>query len=187
MIDSQGYRANVGIVITNDKQQVLLAKRYKEDAWQFPQGGIDPNEGDLEALFRELNEEVGLSANQVRIIAKTPKWLRYDLPDYRIRRGQKPVCIGQKQIWFLLKLTTDDSHIKLDTHASIEFDDWAWVDYWQPIEKVIDFKKNIYEDMLKALAPVLFNNQHKIPSRYVRPLQCVAIPFNQENPQKPDK
>ncbi len=101
--------------------------------------------------------------------------MRYDLPDYHIRRQQKPVCVGQKQVWFLLRLTCDESNIKLDNHSDIEFDDWAWVDYWHPIEEVIDFKKTVYEDMLKALAPVLFNNQHKIPTRYSRPLKCVAI------------
>lgn len=175
MIDAEGYRANVGIVITNNKQQILLAKRYQQDSWQLPQGGIDENETELEALFRELYEEVGLSAEHVEVIAKTPKWLRYDLPDYHIRRKQKPLCIGQKQVWFLLKLTCDESNIKLDTHSDIEFDDWEWVDYWHPIEEVIDFKKTIYEDMLKALAPVVFDNQHKIPSQYSRPLKCVAI------------
>ena len=179
MIDSEGYRANVGIVITNDKQQILLAKRYQQEAWQLPQGGIDKGESELEALFRELDEEIGLSAEHVEVMAKTPKWLRYDLPDYHIRRKQKPICVGQKQVWFLLKLTSDESNIKLDTHSDIEFDDWEWVDYWHPIEEVIEFKKMIYEDMLKSLAPVLFNNQHKIPSQYSRPLKCVAITLNQ--------
>jgi putative (di)nucleoside polyphosphate hydrolase len=178
VIDSEGYRANVGIVITNDKQQVLLAKRSKQDAWQLPQGGIDFGESELDALFRELNEEIGLSAEHVSVLAKTPKWLRYDLPDYHIKRQQKPMYIGQKQVWFLLRLVSDENNIKLDTHAQVEFDDWAWVDYWRPIEDVIDFKKPIYEDMLKALAPVLFNNQHKIPNQYLRPLKCSAIVLN---------
>lgn len=175
MIDSEGYRANVGIVITNDKQQVLLAKRSKQDAWQLPQGGIDFGESELNALFRELNEEIGLSAEHVSVLAKTPKWLRYDLPDYHIKRQQKPMCIGQKQVWFLLRLVSDENNIKLDTHTQVEFDDWTWVDYWRPIEDVVDFKKPIYEDMLKALAPVLFNNQQKIPNQYLRPLKCSAI------------
>lgn len=175
MIDSEGYRANVGIVITNNNQQILLAKRYQQDAWQLPQGGIDADETEIQALFRELNEEVGLSPEHVKVIAKTPKWLRYNLPDYHIRHSQKPTCIGQKQVWFLLKLTSDESNIKLNAHSDIEFDNWAWVDYWHPIEAVIDFKKPIYEDMLKALAPVLFANQHKVPSQYSRPLKCMAI------------
>ena len=102
MIDSEGYRANVGIVITNDKQQVLLAKRLKQDSWQLPQGGIDFGESELDALFRELNEEIGLSFEHISILAKTPKWLRYDFPDYHIKHKQKPVCIGQKQVWFFI-------------------------------------------------------------------------------------
>ncbi|SMN12244.1 Adenosine (5')-pentaphospho-(5'')-adenosine pyrophosphohydrolase [uncultured Candidatus Thioglobus sp.] len=154
---------------------MLLAKRHQKDGWQLPQGGIDKDENELEALFRELNEEVGLLPEHVKIIAKTPKWLRYDLPDEYIRRTQKPICIGQKQVWFLLKLTGEENDIKLNTHSDIEFEDWKWVDYWHPIEKVIDFKRSIYEDMLKSLAPVLFNNQHKIPAQYSRPLKCVAI------------
>ena len=175
MIDKEGYRANVGIVITNDKKQIFLAKRHQQDEWQLPQGGIDKDESELEALFRELGEEVGLSPEHVKVIAKTPKWLRYNLPDYHIRRKQKPLCVGQKQVWFLLKLTGKENDIKLDTHSDVEFDDWQWVDYWHPIEAVIDFKRPVYEDMLKSLAPVLFNNQHKIPAQYKRPLKCVAI------------
>ncbi len=175
MIDKEGYRANVGIVITNDKQQILLAKRHDQDAWQLPQGGIDEDESELEALFRELGEEIGLSPKHVIVIAKTPKWLRYDLPKRHIRRKKKPICIGQKQVWFLLKLTAKEDSIKLDTHSDIEFDDWKWVDYWHPIEVVVDFKRSIYEDMLKSLAPVLFNNKHIIPTHYSRPFKCSAI------------
>ncbi|MDC9715316.1 MAG: RNA pyrophosphohydrolase [Gammaproteobacteria bacterium] len=178
MIDKDGYRANVGIVITNDKRQILLAKRHQQDAWQLPQGGIDRGETELEALFRELDEETGLSPEHVVVIAKTPKWLRYDLPKRHIRRKQKPICIGQKQVWFLLKLTAEESNIKLDTHSDIEFDDWKWVDYWHPIEVVVNFKQPIYEDMLKSLAPVLFNNNHKVPTQYSRPLKCVAVTLN---------
>lgn len=175
MIDTQGYRANVGMVIVNDKHQVLLTKRLGHNAWQLPQGGIDKNETETQAMLRELNEEIGLLSTHVKIIAKTPKWLRYDLPNQHIKRTKTPVCIGQKQVWFLLQLISDESHIKLDRHFEIEFDDWAWVDYWQPIEAVIDFKKNIYEDMLKALAPIAFNNDHKVPKHLRRPLKCSAI------------
>jgi len=102
VIDSEGYRANIGIVIANEKKQILLAKRYKQDAWQLPQGGIDKGETELEALYRELEEEVGLAPEQVSLLAKTPKWLRYELPLEHIRRKQKPTCIGQKQVWYLL-------------------------------------------------------------------------------------
>ena len=175
MIDSEGYRANIGIVITNEKKQILLAKRYKQDAWQLPQGGIDKGETELEALYRELEEEVGLAPKQVSLLAKTPKWLRYELPMEHIRRKQKPTCIGQKQVWYLLKLVSNDSDISLSLHNKVEFDDWKWVDYWNPVDEVINFKKDVYEDMLKALAPVLFKNEHSIPSKLSRPLQFSAI------------
>jgi len=175
VIDSEGYRANIGIVITNEKKQILLAKRYKQDAWQLPQGGIDKGETELEALYRELEEEVGLAPKQVSLLAKTPKWLRYELPMEHIRRKQKPTCIGQKQVWYLLKLVSNDSDISLSLHNKVEFDDWKWVDYWNPVDEVINFKKEVYEDMLKALAPVLFENEHSIPSKLSRPLQFSAI------------
>jgi putative (di)nucleoside polyphosphate hydrolase len=174
MVDSKGYRPNVGILITNSDNQVLLAKRHNQEAWQLPQGGIDEGEDDLTALYRELYEEVGLRPKDVKILAKTPKWLRYKLPKNRIRYYNKPVCIGQKQVWFLLKLLTSEDEIKLDTHFDIEFDDWQWVDYWHPIEKVVDFKRGVYEDMLKALAPIAFNNEHQIPKCYIRPLKRCA-------------
>ena len=175
MIDSEGYRANIGIVITNEKKQILLAKRYKQDAWQLPQGGIDKGETELDALYRELEEEVGLAREQVSLVAKTPKWLRYELPMEHIRRKQKPTCIGQKQVWYLLKLVSNDTDISLNLHNKVEFDDWKWVDYWSPVDEVINFKKEVYEDMLKALAPVLFENEHSIPLKLSRPLQFSAI------------
>jgi putative (di)nucleoside polyphosphate hydrolase len=173
MIDADGYRANIGIVLVNNQNQVLLAKRACEDAWQLPQGGIDKNESDTDALYRELFEEVGLAAGDVEIVAKTPKWLRYDLP--QDKRNRYSNCIGQKQVWFLLKFKSNDNKIKLDNSTEIEFDAWNWVDYWQPIEAVIDFKKAVYEDMLKALAPVVFANNHQIPQHLKRPLSCSAI------------
>ena len=175
MIDSDGYRANVGIVITNDKKQILLAKRFKQNGWQLPQGGIDEDETELDALYRELQEEGGLDPSHVTLIAKTPKWLRYELPDEHVRRTQIPKCIGQKQVWYLLKLDSSDDEISLDLHDDVEFDDWKWVDYWSPVDEVINFKRDVYEDMLKALAPILFDNEHKIPSRLSRPLQFSAI------------
>ena len=175
MIDREGYRANIGIVITNEKRQILLAKRYKQDAWQLPQGGIDKGETELDALYRELEEEVGLAREQVSLVDKTPKWLRYELPMEHIRRKQKPTCIGQKQVWYLLKLVSNDTDISLNLHNKVEFDDWKWVDYWSPVDEVINFKKDVYEDMLKALAPVLFENEHIIPTKLSRPLQFSAI------------
>jgi putative (di)nucleoside polyphosphate hydrolase len=173
VIDRDGYRANVGIVVINDTNQVLLAKRKNENSWQLPQGGIDFGESDTEALFRELEEEIGLQNCDVKLIAKTQKWLRYDLPKKNLKPSSK--FIGQKQVWFLLKIDCDESNVKLDKHNEIEFDDWEWVDYWHPITEVVDFKKAVYEDMLKSLAPIVFNNEYTIPKNLNRPFSKSAI------------
>lgn len=173
MIDKDGYRANVGIVVINDANKVLLAKRKNEDSWQLPQGGIDAGERDIDALFRELEEEIGLQKCDVKVIAKTPKWLRYDLPKTSLKPTSR--FIGQKQVWFLLKINCSDAKVQLDKHSEIEFDDWQWVDYWQPIDFAVEFKKDIYEDMLKSLASVVFNNNYTIPKNLNRALSKSAI------------
>ena len=97
MIDDDGYRPNVGIVICNRQGQVLWARRFGQHSWQFPQGGINPGETAEQAMYRELFEEVGLHRKDVRILASTRNWLRYKLPKRLVRGDTKPVCIGQKQ------------------------------------------------------------------------------------------
>ena len=115
MIDKDGFRANVGIMVVNDHGQLLWARRVGgKDAWQFPQGGINRGESPRDALYRELEEEIGLTADAVEVLASTRGWLRYRLPKRYVRKGQKPLCIGQKQKWFLLRLTSDEAAIKLD-------------------------------------------------------------------------
>ena len=104
MIDAEGFRPNVGIIIANDEGQVLWARRNGHEAWQFPQGGINAGESPEQAMYRELWEEVGLEKQDVRILAQTRGWLRYRLPRRYVRHDSAPVCIGQKQKWFLLKL-----------------------------------------------------------------------------------
>ena len=110
MIDFDGYRPNVGIVICNQKGQVFWAKRYNQNSWQFPQGGINPKETPEQAMYRELYEEVGLTANDVKIIYSSKHWLRYKLPKRLIRHDSRPVCIGQKQRWFLLQLVSSEKN-----------------------------------------------------------------------------
>lgn len=155
MIDSDGFRPNVGIILANDDGQVLWARRMGQDAWQFPQGGINVNEDPEEALYRELYEEVGLKAREVDIIATTDGWLKYSLPKKYIRSGKLPVCIGQKQKWFLLRLLSDETNVSLDHGDVPEFDDWRWVTYWYPLRQVISFKREVYRQALKELAPSL--------------------------------
>ena len=152
LIDSDGFRPNVGIILANNTGQVLWAKRAEQDAWQFPQGGINSQESPQQAMYRELYEEIGLQPEDVRILGRTRGWLRYRLPSQFIRRGRLPLCIGQKQKWFLLLLTSDSHKICLDHSPSPEFDDWKWVDYWLPAEQVVSFKRAVYQKALHKLA-----------------------------------
>lgn len=157
IIDVSGYRENVGIIVTNDTKHVVWCKRYGQDAWQFPQGGIHHDESVEQALFRELKEETGLGHMHVDIIASSRKWLRYRLPKHLVRDHSKPKCIGQKQRWFLLKLKTDDSNIQLNFSKHPEFDGWRWVDYWHPLQEVVSFKRSVYERALKEFEPLIFH------------------------------
>ena len=151
MIDSDGYRANVGIILINQDGSVLWARRAGQDAWQFPQGGINPDEDPEQAMYRELWEEVGLKQQDVEIRAATSSWLRYKLPKRMVRRYSQPVCIGQKQKWYLLRLLGDESRFNLDVSNKPEFDAWRWVNYWYPIEHVVYFKKRVYRCALQQL------------------------------------
>lgn len=157
MIDSNGYRQNVGIVICNSAGQLLWAKRIGQSAWQFPQGGIDQDESVEHALFRELDEEVGLKQEDVSILHQTDEWLHYDLPQNYIRHHHDPICIGQKQKWFLLSLESDESRVQLENSEQPEFDDWRWVSYWYPVNQVIEFKRDVYRRALKELVAPLNN------------------------------
>ncbi|MBU2886585.1 RNA pyrophosphohydrolase [Gilvimarinus agarilyticus] len=153
MIDSDGFRPNVGIILTNEQGQVLWARRVGgQDAWQFPQGGINHHETPEQALYRELGEEIGLTEADVDIIACTRGWLRYRLPHRLVRHNAQPLCVGQKQKWFLLKLKGDEQRITVDNDGHAEFDDWRWVSYWYPLGKVVAFKRDVYRRALKELA-----------------------------------
>lgn len=151
MIDSDGYRANVGIILCNPEGSVLWARRMGQDAWQFPQGGINPDESAEQAMYRELWEEVGLQPDHVDILASTSSWLRYKLPKRMVRRHSQPLCIGQKQKWFLLRMTGTESQLKLDVSSKPEFDEWKWVNYWYPVDHVVYFKKRVYRCALQQL------------------------------------
>ena len=153
VIDSDGFRPNIGIVLANDRGQVLWARRVGgQNAWQFPQGGINDGESPKQALYRELQEEVGLEQDAVEVLGSTRGWLRYRLPRRFIRKGQNPVCIGQKQKWFLLRMTAEDSAVRLDLNGKPEFDHWQWVSYWYPLNQVISFKREVYRRAMKELA-----------------------------------
>jgi len=167
MIDVDGYRLNVGIILSNTDGRVLWARRIGQQGWQFPQGGIHSDETPEEALYRELHEEIGLDTRHVEILGATRGWLRYRLPKRFLRRGSKPLCIGQKQVWFLLRLLGSDQDVKLDLSEVPEFDGWRWVDYWHPLKEVVPFKRDVYRHALEELAPHLPSPPQR-PPRYAR-------------------
>jgi len=155
MIDPQGFRANVGIILLNEFGQVFWGRRIGMSGWQFPQGGINPQESLEAAMYRELREEVGLEPHHVEIIGCTRRWLRYRLPKRFIRYDQKPLCIGQKQRWYVLRLTADETVVDLKTNPEPEFDQWRWIDYWESLRLVVAFKRGVYHQALHELAPIV--------------------------------
>lgn len=161
MIDDDGYRPNVGIIICNRQGQVLWARRYGQHSWQFPQGGINNGESPEQAMYRELYEEVGLSKKDVKILAFTRNWLRYKLPKRLVRWDTKPVCIGQKQKWFLLQLISNDADVNMQCSSTPEFDGWRWVSYWYPVRQVVSFKRDVYRKVMKEFSPTVIALQQE--------------------------
>ena len=155
VIDRAGYRLNVGIVLVNESNRVFWGKRHGHDAWQFPQGGLHEGESAHEAMFRELREEIGLDRQDIEIMGVTKRWLKYKLPKQYLRHSSSPLVIGQKQKWFLLRLLASEQKIRLDLSDSPEFDSWRWVDYHDPEQHVIFFKKQVYVESLHELESFL--------------------------------
>lgn len=155
MVDAEGFRPNVGIIVANADGRLLWTKRIRQDAWQFPQGGIEPGETPRDAMYRELYEELGLVASQVQRLGETRGWLRYRLPERYVRHGRVPLCIGQKQKWFLLGLHELDAPLHFDRGPQPEFDAYRWVRYWHPVSEVVAFKRRVYQAALRELAPRL--------------------------------
>ncbi len=152
MIDAVGMRAGVGIVVQRPDGQVLWCRRLgRWNAWQFPQGGIHEGESPLEAMHRELYEELGLRPNQIECVQETTEWFSYYLPK-KFRRRFSEVCVGQRQKWFLLRFLADDAAINLNATGTPEFDAFKWVDVSQTIEEVVDFKRDMYGAALAALS-----------------------------------
>ena len=156
VIDADGFRANVGIVLMRDGGEVFLGRRTSGRGWQFPQGGIRAGESLEEAVLRELNEEIGLERPDVEVVGHTARWLRYRLPARFVRRNQRPLCIGQKQRWFLLRLRHEPVKFDFRRTDEPEFDEYRWANFWDPVREVIHFKRGVYRRALLELAPLAF-------------------------------
>lgn len=168
MLDCEGYRPNVGIILVNTRNEVFWGKRIREHSWQFPQGGIKSGETPEQAMYRELFEEIGLHPRHVEILARTQGWLRYDVPKHWIKREWRNTYRGQKQIWFLLRLIGRDTDVCLRASNHPEFDAWRWSEYWVPLEGVIEFKRKVYQQALTELSSTLFSydGARELPVEY---------------------
>jgi putative (di)nucleoside polyphosphate hydrolase len=155
-IDDEGFRANVGIILTDDRGQLMIAGRVGAKGWQFPQGGMLRGEDAEQAMYRELREEVGLEQSDVEVLGVTNDWLRYRLPDKYIRRSSTPLCIGQKQRWFMLRLAASPEKLRFDLGEKPEFDRARWVDFWRPVNEVIYFKRRVYACALHELGSTAY-------------------------------
>src|SRR4029077_12480065 len=134
--------------------EVFLGRRTG-GGWQFPQGGLRSGESLEQALYPELEEEIGIQEKQVQLVGQTERWLRYRLPARYVRRNQQPVCTGQKQRWFLLRLEQrGDARFDFTRTAEPEFDEFRWTPYWEPVKEVIFFKRAVYARALTELADI---------------------------------
>ncbi|WGG51196.1 RNA pyrophosphohydrolase [Rugamonas sp. DEMB1] len=177
MLDREGFRPNVGIILLNAQNEVWWGKRVREHSWQFPQGGIKYGETPEQAMYRELEEEIGLRQEHVKIVGRTRDWLRYEVPDHFIKREIRGHYRGQKQIWFLLRMCARDNDVNLRLTDHPEFDAWRWHDYWVPLDVVIEFKREVYQRALQELSRFLTwpahgggggNGHHRHTARYLR-------------------
>lgn len=149
------YRLGVGAVLVNADGLVLVAQRLDTpgDAWQMPQGGIDEGEDPAQAVFRELEEEIG-TAN-AEIIGETQDWLVYDLPKALRKTIWKGRYRGQKQKWFVLRYLGEDADIDLEAHKHPEFSTWKWVEFHTIPDLIVPFKRDLYQDIVDAFQPLL--------------------------------
>ena len=149
--NSEGYRPNVAMVVINSTNKVLICRRKNTRTWQFPQGGIDNGEDIKKAMYRELSEEVGLSKDDVSLVGESEGTITYDIPKTIRSKVLGGKFKGQEQKWFLLKLKKDNCEIKLDNEAFPEFDKYEWVSFWQPLNRIVDFKREAYREALSEL------------------------------------
>jgi putative (di)nucleoside polyphosphate hydrolase len=191
MLDREGYRPNVGIVLLNSRNDVFWGKRVGQHSWQFPQGGIAHGESPEQAMYRELHEEVGLLPEHVQIIGRTRDWLRYDVPEEYLRRQHatrvhRAAYRGQKQIWFLIRLIGLDTDIQLRATEHPEFDAWRWVPFWIQLDAVIGFKREVYQLALSELARYLAKGVRMQQLAWGTPLDLLQSFYSRDNDSPPE-
>ncbi|HTQ71848.1 MAG TPA: RNA pyrophosphohydrolase [Acidocella sp.] len=149
--ESLPYRLNVGAVLFSRDGLVFVGKRKGfPDAWQLPQGGVDDGENIRLAVLRELKEEIG--TDKAEILAEHPEWLLYDLPPNLLGVAWKGKYRGQRQKWYALRFTGQDSDIQLDADEHPEFEAWRWVRLQELPELAVAFKRDIYARLVRDFA-----------------------------------
>jgi len=143
------YRPCVGVMLVNAAGHVFVGQRIDrdQDAWQMPQGGVDPGEDPRAAALRELWEETGVPAEKVRVEAETRDWLPYDLPHDLVPRIWKGRFRGQEQKWFLLRFEGEDGDVNIATDHP-EFSEWRWLSPDDLVASIVPFKRAVYQKVL---------------------------------------
>jgi putative (di)nucleoside polyphosphate hydrolase len=143
------YRIGVGAMVINSQKKIFVGKRIdnNSNSWQMPQGGIDSGEDEDVAVFRELYEETGIDKNSVKIIKKSSQYFYYNLPYNLQKKFWGGKYLGQKQRWYILKFEADDSVININLESP-EFCEWQWVEKHEIIDLIVNFKKQLYRDVL---------------------------------------
>ena len=151
--ESLPYRPAAGVMLLNHDGKVWVGQRLDStlEAWQMPQGGLDPGEAAEDGALRELEEETGISRDKVEILARAPGELLYDLPDEMLGKIWKGKWRGQRQSWFLMRFTGEDTDVNLETPEP-EFRAWKWADPQELPALIVPFKQGLYRDILTAFA-----------------------------------
>lgn len=150
------YRPCVGMMLVNMDGKVFVGQRIdnKAEAWQMPQGGIDPGEDPRKAVLRELGEETGIAASLVEIIARSKEEHYYDLPPELMGKLWGGKYRGQRQIWYLARFTGTDAQIDIQTEHP-EFRQWKWAEPKTLPDLIVPFKKKLYRDILKEFRDLI--------------------------------
>lgn len=145
------YRPCVGIALFNKDGHVFVGERLDTPgAWQMPQGGIDHGEGVINAVYRELREEIG--TDKASIIKIGEEKLRYDLPEDLQETLWSGRYRGQEQTWVAAEFTGQESDINLNTYKQPEFSAWEWVPLDQCLSRIVPFKRDVYEAVIKMFS-----------------------------------